>query len=136
MSIVIDASITLPWYFEDEVSREAEVAFDRVAIDGAVVPIHWKLEVANAFQTALRRGRLDAGYRDVSLNDLGLLPIEIDLESNVCAWSETLAIANRFGLTAYDAAYLELAMRRRLPLATLDRRLGGAARDAGVSCAL
>jgi predicted nucleic acid-binding protein len=134
--MVIDASITLPWYFEDEVSREAEAAFDHVAVNGAVVPVHWKLEIANAFQTALRRGRLDAGYRDVSLNDLGLLPIEIDPESNMCAWSETLVIADRFGLTTYDAAYLELAVRRRLPLATLDRRLGAAARDAGVSNAL
>jgi predicted nucleic acid-binding protein len=130
MSIFVDASITLPWYFEDEISQEAEAVFDYVAVNGAVVPAHWKLEVGNGFQTALRRGRLDAAYRAASLADLGLLPIEIDADSNARAWTETLAIADRFGLTTYDAAYLELAIRRQLTLATLDRRLKAAAREA------
>jgi predicted nucleic acid-binding protein len=133
MTIVIDASITLPWYFEDEISQQAEAVFDRVVNDGALVPAHWKLEVANGFQTALSRGRLTAHYRDASLADLALLPIETDSESNAHAWSETLLIADRFGLTSYDAAYLEIAVRRRLPLATLDRRLAVAARKAGLS---
>jgi predicted nucleic acid-binding protein len=132
MNLVIDASATLPWYFQDEASSESELIFDRVASVGAIVPAHWKLEVANGFQTALRRRRISSDYRDESLADLGLLPIDIDPETNARAWLDTLQIAGRFGLTPYDAAYLELALRRHLPLATLDKDLRRAASDAGV----
>ncbi|MDN5926964.1 MAG: type II toxin-antitoxin system VapC family toxin [Hyphomicrobiales bacterium] len=132
MSLVIDASATLPWYFQDEVSAESELIFDRVASAGAVVPAHWKLEVANGFQTALRRRRISSEYRDESLADLDSLPIDIDPETNERAWSDTLQMAVRLALTPYDAAYLELALRRRLPLATLDKDLRKAAAGAGV----
>jgi predicted nucleic acid-binding protein len=132
MSLVIDASATLPWYFQDEASPESELIFDRVASAGAIVPAHWKLEVANGFQTALRRRRINAEYRDESLTDLASLPIDIDPETNARAWLDTLQMAGRFGLTPYDAAYLELALRRHLPLATLDKDLRRAASDAGV----
>jgi predicted nucleic acid-binding protein len=132
MSLVIDASATLPWYFQDEASPESELIFDRVASAGAIVPAHWKLEVANGFQTALRRRRINAEYRDESLTDLASLPIDIDPETNARAWLDTLQTASRFGLTPYDAAYLELALRRHMPLATLDKDLRRAASDAGV----
>jgi predicted nucleic acid-binding protein len=94
---------------------------------GAIVPSLWRLEVANAFQTAIRRQRIDAVYRDASLAELALLPITTDADTNLYAWSTTLRLAERFSLTAYDAAYLELAQRRSLPLATLDRDLRTAA---------
>lgn len=132
MSLVIDASATLPWYFQDEASLESELIFDRVASVGATVPGHWKLEAANGFQTALRRRRIDPDCRDESLADLDSLPIDIDPETNARAWLDTLQIARRFGLTPYDAAYLELAVRGHLPLATLDKDLRRAASDAGV----
>lgn len=132
MSIVIDASITLPWYFDDEVSPATEAVMDRVVAEGAVVPAHWKLEIANGFRTGLRRGRIVPSYRDASLSDLDAMPIEIDAETNLHAWHATLRLADRYDLTPYDAAYLELAQRRRLPLATLDKNLGRAATDAGV----
>jgi predicted nucleic acid-binding protein len=122
----------LPWYFQDEASPESELIFDRVASAGAIVPAHWKLEVANGFQTALRRRRISPNYRDESLADLDSLPIDIDPETNARAWLDTLQMTSRFGLTPYDAAYLELALRRRLPLATLDKDLRRAAVDAGV----
>jgi predicted nucleic acid-binding protein len=81
---------------------------------------------------SVRRGRIDAAYRDTSLANLDRLDISIDTETNTFAWTTTLALAERFGLTTYDACYLELAQRRELPLATLDTDLRKAAQAAGV----
>ena len=127
MSLVIDASLTMAWYFEDESTPATDVLLDRVADTGAVVPGLWRPEVANAFQTAIRRQRIDAVYRDASLAELGLMPITIDADTSTYAWSATLRLSERFSLTLYDAAYLELAQRRSLPLATLDQDLRAAA---------
>ena len=131
MSIVIDASVILAWSFQDEVTPAAEALLQRVTMEGAVVPAHWKLEIANGFRSAERRGRIDRAYRDLSLQDLGELPIAIDPQTAQHAWHTTLELADRFGLTPYDAAYLELALRRELPLGTLDRALLNASRIAG-----
>ena len=128
MSLVLDASLTLGWYFEDERSRIGDAVLDRVAEEGAVVPALWRYEVANGLQMAVRRKRIDALYRDASLAELRLLPIAVDDAGDELAWTVTLALADRFGLTVYDAAYLELAYRRHLPLATADRALRAAAR--------
>ena len=117
----------MAWYFEDESTPATDELLDRVADTGALVPAMWRLEVANAFQTAVRRQRIDAVYRDASLAELALMPITIDADTNTYAWSATLRLAERFSLTVYDAAYLELAQRRSLPLATLDRDLRAAA---------
>lgn len=127
MSVVIDASLTLTWYFDDETTPAAEAILDRVSETGAVVPGLWRLEVANAFQSALRRKRISPEYRDESLTELTQLPITIDADSETYAWTTTLRLAERFGLTIYDATYLELAQRRSLPLATLDKELREAA---------
>jgi predicted nucleic acid-binding protein len=127
LSLVIDASLTMAWYFEDESTPATDELLERVASGGAIVPALWRLEVANAFQSAIRRQRIDAPYRDASLMELAMLPITIDPETNSYAWSTTLRLAERFSLTPYDAAYLELAQRRSLPLATLDRDLRTAA---------
>lgn len=132
MTVVIDASITLPWYFQDEATAFSESLLDRVVANGAVVPAHWKLEIANAFRTSLRKGRIDRGYRDLSLQDLSELAILVDDETALHAWEATLALADKHGLTPYDAAYLELALRRNLPLATLDKALKSAAEDEGL----
>ena len=123
MSVVIDASITLPWYFQDEVTPGTEAVLNRVIAEGAVAPAHWKLEVANGFRTALLRQRIDRAYRDESLQDLSKLAIEIDTLSIRQAWTTTLVLADRSQSTPYGAAYLEPAMRRNLPLATLDKEL-------------
>jgi predicted nucleic acid-binding protein len=95
---------------------------------GAVAPSLWRLEIANALQAAVRRKRIDATFRDESLADLRSLPIAIDAETDQHAWGTTLSIAERCGLTLYDAAYLELAQRLRLPLASLDQALRAASR--------
>jgi predicted nucleic acid-binding protein len=127
VSLVLDASLTMTWYFDDETTPAADAVLDRVAANGAIVPGLWRLEVANAFQTALRRKRLQPSYRDEALAQLAQLPITADAETDRYAWTTTLRLAERFGLTVYDAAYLELAQRLALPLATLDKDLGGAA---------
>ena len=118
MSLVIDRSMTLAWYFEDEKTAATIAILNRVAEEGAVVPALWRLEVLNGLQVAVRRGRITTEYRDDSLNDLRSLVIAIDPGTNRQAWSATLRLCDRFGLTPYDAAYLELAQRRQLPLAT------------------
>ncbi len=133
MSVVIDASLTLSWYFDDEATPAADAVLDRVSEAGAVVPGLWRLEVANAFQSALRRKRITAPYRDESLTELAAMPITVDEDTDTYAWTTTLRLAERFGLTIYDATYLELAQRRSLPLATLDKELREAAASLDVT---
>ena len=130
--IVLDASLVLASMFKDERTPPVVAAFNAIPEAGAVVPSLWPLEVANGLQVAIKRKRIDVAFRDAAIAQLALLPIEIDPETNIHAWKATLVLADRHDLTPYDAAYLELAQRRRLPLATLDRRLGQAADTAGV----
>jgi predicted nucleic acid-binding protein len=132
LRLVLDASLTLAWYFEDEATVETNRLLYAVTRGGAVDPPFWRLEVANGFQSAIRRKRIDQRYRDDSLADLRLPPIEIDGESDARVWSSTLPLADRFGLSVYDSCYLELAQRRDLPLATLDGRLGSASAALGL----
>lgn len=127
MSLVIDAALTMTWYFEDEATACADEILGRLSDVGAWVPSTWRLEVANAFALAVKHRRVDAVYRDASLNELSLLPITIDTETSTYAWSTTLRIAERFSLTTYDAAYLELAQRRSLPLASANSAMRAAA---------
>jgi predicted nucleic acid-binding protein len=135
VSLVIDSSMTLAWYFEDEKTESSLAVLRRVADAGAIAPALWRLEVLNGLQVAVRRGRIDSAYRDASLADLQALVIAIDPATNRQAWSATLRLCERFGLTPYDAAYLELAQRRQLPLATLDAALIRAARAVNVQLA-
>lgn len=132
MSLVLDASATLAWYFEDERTDAGDALMRQVAQNGAVVPFLWRYEVANGFLVAARRRRIDIPYRDVSLAELRLLPITVDRADQSSAWDSVLVLADRSGLTIYDAAYLDLAIRRKLPLATRDRALQGAAKAMSV----
>jgi predicted nucleic acid-binding protein len=132
VSLVIDSSLTLAWYFPDEASKETDQLLRRVAVEGAVVPDLWRAEVANGFQSAIRRRRIDANYRDSSLVELAKLPIAVDPDTNAHVWGATVRLADLHRLTIYDAIYLELAQRRRLPLATLDVALATAARGVAV----
>lgn len=133
MSFVLDSSVTLSWYFDDEATPATDALFDKVSEDGAVAPSLWRLEVANGLQMAVRRKRIDTAYRNASLKDLTAMPIAIDAETDAHAWTSTVQLADRFRLTIYDAAYLELAQRRALPLASIDRDLRAAARTLGVA---
>lgn len=133
MTLVLDASLTLSWYFKDERTPAADAVLDQVANTGAVVPSLWRLETANAFQIAIRRDRIDVAFRDRAILHPTHLPITVDPETDAYAWTTTLELADRFQLTLYDAAYLELAQRRALPLATLDTALRLAAETLGLT---
>ncbi len=133
MSLVLDSSAALAWIFGEEATDGIRAVFDRVAENGAVVPALWRLEVANALTVALRRKRIDVRFRRAALADLGSLHIVADQNTDRHAWAATLDLADRFRLTLYDAAYLELALRASLPLATLDEDLSVAAAAAGVT---
>jgi len=127
MSLVIDSSATLAWLYPEEATEAIGQVFDQVIESGAWVPSLWRLEVANVLEMGVRRRRHDAAFRGASLADLALLPILLDPETHAQAWGATLELAARHRLTLYDAAYLELALRRRMPLATLDGDLRTAA---------
>jgi predicted nucleic acid-binding protein len=133
VSLVIDSSITLAWFFEDERTERTDAVMRQVAKAGAVVPSLWRLEIANALQSALRRKRINAAFRDASIADLRSFPIAVDSETDRHAWGTSLTLAERCQLTLYDAAYLELAQRLRLPLASLDQDLRAASRALGVT---
>ncbi len=133
MPFVLDASVTLAWCFEDETSPIADNVERRIrSAERPHVPICWAYEVANAVVAAERRRRLtpDAALR--AMNLVGALPVVLDDPSLPVVWGAVLDAARAFGLSTYDAAYLELALREGLPLATLDRALERAARQAGV----
>lgn len=125
--MVIDSSVTLAWLCSDELTPATQQVLDRVTTAGAWVPTLWRLEVANSLQTGVRRGRISAEFRDAALTDLALLNIATDPDTDTFAWSAMLRLAKRCNLTLYDAAYLELAQRLNLPLATLDPDLRAAA---------
>ncbi len=128
MSLVLDSSATLAWVYADEITEPIQHVFNLVSENGAWVPGLWKLEVANILEMGVRRGRHDAAFRYGTLADLALLPIMVDAETDRQAWGATLRLSERHRLTLHDAAYLELALRRGLPLASLDADLRGAAK--------
>ncbi len=132
MTLVLDASTTLSWYFEDEQSAKADAILDMIIRTRAFVPGIWPLEIANSLRSGLRRGRLTKDYRDSVIVKLRTLPIIIDPDTADVAWQATLRLSDAHDLSVYDAAYLELAQRLRLPLATLDAKLKTAAEAAAV----
>ena len=123
MSFVVDNSVALAWCFEDEHTQPIMDLLDRVAETGAVAPLLWPLEALNGLLMAERRKRLDAKRRHRLAGFLRALPVTLDTETADQAWTTTARLAERYRLTLYDAAYLELAQRRKLPLATLDKDL-------------
>ena len=131
-SLILDSSAALAWIYADEVTNVIREVFDAVAENGAWVPALWRLELANSLTMAVRKRRIDPDFRRAALADLALLDITTDQQTDSYAWTDTLNLADRVQLTVYDAAYLELATRRGLPLATLDQDLGDAAMAIGV----
>jgi predicted nucleic acid-binding protein len=135
VEFVLDSSVTLAWFFQDEVADATDALLDALNRDGrAMVAAHWALEVSNTLLTAERRKRCTVADSVHFLDILGSLPIDTDPETAAQAGGATLALARSQGLALYDGAYLELAMRRQLPLATLDQELRRAARKVGVAC--
>lgn len=130
MPFVVDASVAACWLLPDEGHAAAAAAYARFPADTACVPGLWWFEMRNIFLSNERRGRIDSGMTGRALGLLGRLPIRVDHQADDAA---LMALARRHRLTAYDAAYLELAVREGLPLATLDEALAGAARAEGVA---
>ena len=133
MSLVLDGSATLAWVYPDETTPAIVAAFDRILQNGAWVPELWSVEVANALTMGVRRRRITANERNEILTDLALLPISIDRETGKNAWARTIELADAHLLSVYDATYLELAIRRMLPLSTLDSDLRRAAEAEGLT---
>jgi predicted nucleic acid-binding protein len=129
---VIDASSVLSWCFEDEGGPEADALIENVAAQGAAVPGIWTLEIANGLVMGERRGRIKPAESAAFVAMIEELPVVADRSTGARALHETMSLAREHRLTAYDAAYLELAMRLGLPLATADRSLRAAAERAGV----
>jgi predicted nucleic acid-binding protein len=129
---VLDTSVTVAWCFEDETTPYTESVLDALVKGEALVPCLWPLEVSNVLVNAERRKRLTRAKVTRFLQLLGDLPITVDTEGLARVFTDILSVAREHDLSAYDAAYLELALRQGLPLATLDTGLHRAARQAGV----
>lgn len=130
---VLDASLTLSWAFEDESTPFSVTVLKSLETVRAVAPALWPFEVANVLNAAERRGRIGALEQAEFLERLRLLPVEIEYRPASWLAQQILPLARTYRLSAYDAAYLELAIREGLPLATLDESLRRAASDAGVA---
>lgn len=130
--VVLDASAALDFAFDEGDAPMVDLLM-REAIDaGPIAPQHWRLEVANGMATRLRRGVLARSEARELMARLDKLDVELDEETAALAWGPTFSLAERHGLTSYDAAYLELALRRGARLGTFDGPLADAAVAEGV----
>ena len=130
---VLDSSVALAWILPVETNPAIDALLDQIVAGGAIAPSLWKLETANVLLGAGRRGQITLAEYQQALLILSEVPVQIDAYTAGQAWGETLALAAGRKLTVYDAAYLELALRRSLPLASLDRALRQAAAKSGVA---
>jgi predicted nucleic acid-binding protein len=133
MSFVLDASITMAWLFEDEATSQTETLLDRLGAEEAVVPSLWPYEIANVLIVAERRKRITEAQGRHFTRLLSNLPIRVMEASSAAIWDGAINAATRYGLTVYDAAYLDLAMREGLSLATQDKALRAAAEKSGIT---
>ena len=124
--IIVDTSIVGPLVLPDEAESLDPKTAARLFDSPVVVPHHWRLEIANMLRTAVRCQRIDLTQRAVILHRLAALDVLVDWPGQELVWTSVLALSDQFGLTPYDAAYLELAQRHGASLATLDRRLAAA----------
>ncbi len=130
---VVDGSMALAWCFPDEKAPRPQAVLDSLAETRAFVPTLWHLEVGNALLMGERRKRCTVADTAKWLSFLGSLPIIVDSETISRAWNDVLSLARAHDLSVYDASYLELALRRGLPLASLDTNLNSAAAALGVA---
>lgn len=131
MSLVIDASVAIAWISPDENDAMANAAMAKAVAEGASVPSLWHLEIANILVMKERKGKLSSEETDAALASFRDLELTVDTETAYRAAEETAALARQHRLSVYDAAYLELAARLSLPLATLDQDLRKAAEAIG-----
>ena len=131
-SFVVDCSMAMAWCFKDEATDETKAIFRRLSKESVLVPAHWHLEIANTLLVSERRKRITVGESAQFLGTLESLDIEIDQEISNRAFRDILPLGRVHRLTSYDAAYLDLALCRGLPLASLDDDLRRAAKKLGV----
>jgi predicted nucleic acid-binding protein len=132
-SFVADASVAIAWVHPAQATAETDAMLARLAAgDSLVVPALWPLEVANALTVLRRRRKLTPDEARIAIEILRELPVVIDHEAAALAFTRLVDLASKHELTVYDAAYIELAMRRQLPLSSNDARMKQAAIRAGV----
>ena len=131
-AFVVDCSIAMAWLFHDEATPKTASLLNRLATETALVPAWWFIEITNVLAMAERKGRIKPTESDAFIADLSKLGIERDDEAPDRAFTHLLGLCRRHRLTSYDAIYLDLAVRRNLPLATLDDALRKAAHKVGV----
>lgn len=131
----MDSAVTLTWCFSDEATAYTESFLNRLSTltDTAIVPALWLYEIVNVVALASRKRRITQLQGIQFLHSLTDLPIEVDYPNKILLFKDVAPLAERHRLTGYDAAYLELALRLALPLATLDQELIQASKDAGVT---
>jgi predicted nucleic acid-binding protein len=133
---VLDASLALSWALPDEATEYTDAMLLRVAVGKAWVPPLWSYEMANGLLMAQRRKRLSAAQRSAFVEELLKLPIEVEQRGARAVLETHINLAATYSLTAYDTAYLDLALRKGLPLMTQDKALRAAASKSGVSIAV
>ena len=132
MAFVLDCSATMAWIFPDEATDATDRLREELLDTRAFVPALWPVETTNALLVATRRGRIAKDEWPAIRVHLDALPIDIDPISASRTWGTVLDLANTYGISSYDAMYLELAVRMQMPLATLDQQLRAAGQSAGV----
>lgn len=132
-AFVVDCSVAMAWLFHDEATQETAELLSRLATETALVPAWWFIEITNVLAMAERKGRITPRQSEGFIADLSKLGIERDNESADRAFTHLLALCRTRRITSYDAIYLDLAIRRSLPLATLDHDLRKTAKKLGVA---
>src|SRR4030043_318155 len=130
---IIDNSVVMSWCFKDETSKYTDAVLDYLEKATAYVPAIWPLEVSNVLLIAERRNRLRQADSSRFISLLFELPIIVEQEAPERMLSEILALAREYKLSSYDASYLDLAMRKGLPIATTDKNIISAAKRISVS---
>jgi predicted nucleic acid-binding protein len=132
-SFIVDASVGFAWAYQGQATLETDRLLNEVAAGATVVvPALWYLEMSNVLLIAQRRRRLTAIQRKAALEKLAAMQFMVDEEGTRHAFGKTSDLAEKHGLTIYDATYLELALRRSLPLASRDEALTNAAKQCGL----
>ena len=130
--LVLDGSVALAWLFQDEQDPYADAIVEKLPSIMMLVPRLWHLEILNVLLVGERRGRCTSTDTSTWLTFLTGLPVHVDTETETSAWAATAILARQHGLTSYDASYLELAIREKIPLATLDKKLKAVAGSLGI----
>jgi predicted nucleic acid-binding protein len=132
-SFIVDASVGFAWVYQGQATPETDRLLNDVAAGATVVvPALWFLEMSNVLLVAQRRHRLTAGQRKAAMEKLTAMQLTVDEEGSRNAFGKTSELAEQYGLSIYDATYLELALRRSLPLASRDEALRNAAKQCGL----